>query len=187
MPPAKAEEKKGADDEGDPKTRPAPNSIYLEGLGPGIWYSINYERRVIDDLGVRLGFSYIGLGSSVSSGGQTASSSASLLNFPITASYLGLRSGKHTFEVGGGVTISYATASASSGGLTGSASGVGANGDILFGYRLHPVGHAGFNFRIGLMALIGRGLGFWYKDANDPNPNGIGVLPYGYISFGGSF
>src|SRR4051812_34428244 len=31
--------------------KPAPNSIYAEGLGAGLAYSINYERMVLDDLG----------------------------------------------------------------------------------------------------------------------------------------
>ena len=48
--PAKEGEK-----EADPKTRPAPNSVFAEMLGAGVWYSVNYERRVIDDLGVRAG------------------------------------------------------------------------------------------------------------------------------------
>lgn len=174
---------KDDDGEGDPKTRPAPNSIYAEGLGAGLWYSLNYERRVIDDLGVRVGLSYISLGASVSTGSGSASASASLLTFPITASYLGVRSGKHALEVGGGASITYATASASNSfGSSASGSGVGAFGTLMVGYRLHPVGKAGFQFRIGAMALMGKGFNVFGDNAAD-----FGVMPFGYLSLGASF
>ncbi len=51
---------RGEPDESD---RPAPNSIFLEGLGSGVLYSINYERRVIDDLGLRIGLGHVQFGS----------------------------------------------------------------------------------------------------------------------------
>ncbi|HVK66695.1 MAG TPA: hypothetical protein VM694_19560 [Polyangium sp.] len=176
--PAKAEPK-----EEDTKDKPAPNSIYAEGLGAGLWYSINYERRVIDDLGVRVGFSYISIGATVSSGSSSTSASASLLTFPITASYLGVRSGKHALEVGGGVSVTYATAQASNSfGASASGSGIGAYGNLMVGYRLHPVDGAGFQFRVGAMALVGPGFNVFGDD-----PTAVGVLPFGYISFGAGF
>ncbi|HMY16108.1 MAG TPA: hypothetical protein PKA58_07245 [Polyangium sp.] len=179
--PAKEGEK-----EADPKTRPAPNSVFAEMLGAGVWYSVNYERRVIDDLGVRAGLSYMAFGASVSSGGSTASAGYSMFNIPVTAEYLGVRKGKHGLEAGGGVTLSWVggSASVSSGGNTTSASGSVLNpfGTVFVGYRLHPVGRAGFQFRIGAMGLIGRGYNLSKTD-----PAGFGVLPYGYMSLGGSF
>ena len=74
-PPAKPtpNEKPAAQDEGD---HPAPNSIYLEGLGAGLAYSLNYERRVIDDLGVRVGFSYLSVSAGASAGGSSSSASS---------------------------------------------------------------------------------------------------------------
>ncbi|HRI68823.1 MAG TPA: hypothetical protein PK156_31555 [Polyangium sp.] len=175
-----------AEPEADPKTRPAPNSVFAEFAGAGLWYSVNYERRVIDDLGVRAGLMYIAYGASVSSGGTTASAGYSMFNIPITAQYLGVRSGKHGLEAGGGVTLSFVggTASVSSGGTNSSASGSAVNpfGTIHVGYRLHPVGKAGFQFRIGVMGLIGRGYTLSKTD-----PAGIGILPFGYLSLGGSF
>src|SRR5208282_3112134 len=77
----------------------APNSIYAEGLGAALLYSINYERLIIDDLAARVGFSYFPL----SAGGVSSTS----LFFPITLSYIGLHSGKHALELGGGVTLLY--------------------------------------------------------------------------------
>ncbi|MDI3291975.1 hypothetical protein [Polyangium sp. 15x6] len=175
--PAKAEPKEDLED------KPAPNSIYAEGLGAGLWYSLNYERRVIDDLGVRVGISYISIGATVSAGSSSSSASASLLTFPITASYLGVRSGKHALEVGGGVSVTYASAQASNSfGASASGSGIGAYGSAMVGYRLHPVDGAGFQFRVGAMALIGPGFNVFGDD-----PTAFGVLPFGYISLGAGF
>jgi hypothetical protein len=50
-------------------------------------------------------------------------------------------------------------------------------GTTMVGYRLHPVGDAGFMFRVGAMALIGKGLSL---SAGDPEK--IGVLPWLYRS-----
>jgi hypothetical protein len=165
-------------DEGD---HPSPNSIYLEGLGAGLLYSINYERMVVDEVGVRLGFSYTSFGASATSGGQTTSASSSFITIPITASYIGIRSRKHALELGGGATIAYASGSASGVGASSSGSGAMPYGLVMVGYRLHPVDRAGFQFRVGLMALGGQGLGF----SNDPR--NFGVLPWGYLSLGASF
>src|SRR5689334_20446311 len=75
--------------------QPSPNSIFAEGLGAGLLYSINYERMVLDDLGVRAGFGYWSVGASATVNGQTAGASASYLTIPITVSYIGVRSKKH--------------------------------------------------------------------------------------------
>jgi hypothetical protein len=162
--------------------KPAPNSIYAEGLGAGLAYSLNYERMVLDDLGVRLGFSYLSMSASASSGGASSSASASFLSFPITASYIGIRSGKHSLELGGGFTLTRSSGSGSSLGMTASGSGMSGLGTAMIGYRIHPVDRAGFNFRIGVMALAGKGLGLDTAD-----PAAFGVLPWGYISMGASF
>lgn len=170
--------------EEDSEAKPAENSVFAEGLGAGVLYSINYEHRVIDDLGVRVGFSYMSFGASSTSSSGTSSASANFLTFPVTASYLGIRGGKHALELGGGLTMTYASAAASGVGGSASASGVSAFGDLLVGYRLHPVGGAGFQFRVGIMALVGRGFSL-SSDAKDPTA--LGVLPWGYISFGAGF
>jgi hypothetical protein len=52
----------------------------------------------------------------------------------------------------------------------------------MVGYRLHPVGDAGFMFRVGAMALVGKGLSLSTGD-----PEKIGVLPWLYLSLGASF
>jgi hypothetical protein len=161
---------------------PAPNSIYLEGLGAGLAYSINYERMVIDDLGVRIGFSYLSFSATASSGGATSSSSASFITIPITASYIGIRGRKSSLELGGGMTFSYASGSANGIGASASGSGVTPYGVVMVGYRFQPVDQPGFQFRVGAMALAGEGLSL---SAN--SPGSFGVLPWGYLSMGASF
>jgi hypothetical protein len=161
----------------------APNSIYAEGLGAGLAYSLNYERLVVDDVAVRAGFSYMSFGASTTmSNGETIGASATFMTFPITASYLGVRSGKHALELGGGTTLMSASGSASGIGASSSGSGFGALGNAMVGYRFHPIEDAGFNFRVGTMALMGKGVGFSVTD-----PTAFGVMPWFYLSLGASF
>jgi hypothetical protein len=172
-------------DQEEKGNHPAPNSVFAEGLGAGIAYSINYERMVLDDLGVRVGLSYLSFKESASSanGTVTASSSATTLMVPITASYTGIRTRHGSgLELGGGTTLVYASAAGS--GLATSSSGSGLTPLIvaMVGYRLQPVDHPGFMFRVGAMALGGEGLAF-----SNANPSQFGFIPWGYISFGASF
>src|SRR2546430_8651465 len=48
--------------------RNATNSIFLEGGGPGLAYSLNYERIFENDFGLRVGFSYLSVSGTASSG-----------------------------------------------------------------------------------------------------------------------
>jgi hypothetical protein len=173
--PAEAPQKDGGN-------HPAPNSIYLEGLGAGLAYSLNYERMVVDDVGVRVGFSYLSFGASATTPSGSTSSSASFVTVPITASYIGIRGRKSSLELGGGMSLNYASASASGLGASASGSGVTPYGVAMVGYRLHPVDGPGFQFRVGLMALVGEGLAL-----SNADPSKVGVLPWGYISLGASF
>jgi len=157
--------------------RTAMNTLYAEGLGAGGAYSVNYERLVLNDLGIHIGFSYW----SVSATAGTASASGSFIAVPITASYLGVSSGSHALELGGGVTIWNISVSGSSGGFVGAASGFLPIGTAIVGYRYQPR-EGGFNFRIGASPLFGKGLGL-----NANNPSAFGVLPWGYISLGWTF
>lgn len=167
----------------DDSERSAKNSIWLEGLGSALLYSVNYERMIIDDLGIRAGFSFLSLGASVGSGDEEVSAKAKIVLFPITANYVGVSSSnkKHCLELGGGATIMFASGAASGGGISAEGSGAGGFGTAHVGYRIQPA-DGGFNFRVGLMALFGPGLGL-----SDPDPTAWGVLPWGYISLGGTF
>ena len=154
--------------------RNAYNSVFVEGGGPGLLYSLNYERIVENDFGLRVGFSYESF--SASAGGSSAS--ASIVAIPVIASYLGLSSGNHVLELGAGATGIYANGAGSVTGLSASGSGMTALGTVLIGYRRQPM-NGGFQFRIGMEVLVGKGLAL-----SNPNPDSIGVLPWMYMSLG---
>jgi hypothetical protein len=144
--------------------RTANNAVYLELLGNGGLYSINYE-RMIGDFGVRVGASYF----SVSGSDGTTSASASLMTFPIVASYY-LGPGNHKLQLGLGATIFDVSASASTVGFVGSGSGVSAAATGVIGYRYVPK-NGGFDFGIGFTPLLGPG----------------GLSPFGGMHFGAVF
>jgi len=73
------------------RREPAYNSIFVEGGGPGLLYSLNYERVVENDFGLRVGMSYVSFSASAGS----SSASATILAVPVIFSYLGLRGGNH--------------------------------------------------------------------------------------------
>jgi hypothetical protein len=158
----------GADD------RDANNSFFVEAGGPGLLYSVNYERIFENDFGLRVGVSYASLSASAGS----TSASAAFLTVPVIASYLGLHGGNHVLELGVGATGIYASGSGSSGPFAGSGSGMTAVGTALIGYRRQPA-NGGFQFRVGLEALVGKGLAL-----SNPDPNSLGVLPWMYMSLG---
>jgi|WetSurMetagenome_2_1015567.scaffolds.fasta_scaffold138488_2 hypothetical protein len=163
--------------------RTALNSIYAEGLGPGLLYSINYERLVVNDLGVRVGMSYSSFSASSTNMNGTTEGSASVafMTFPLTASYLGISGGAHCLELGGGMTLISASGKASAPGMESKGSGMAVLENVLIGYRIHPV-NGGFQFRVGFSGLFGTGLGFSVTD-----PTAFGFLPWFYLSLGGCF
>jgi hypothetical protein len=154
--------------------RTADNNFFIEGGGPGLLYSLNYERIVEQDFGLRLGFSYQAFSASASGG----SASASFFTIPVIASYLGVSSGNHVLELGAGGTAIYVSGSATSGNAFAAGSGMTALGTALIGYRRQPV-DGGFQFRVGIEALVGKGLSF-----SNPDPTKFGVLPWMYLSLG---
>ena len=174
--------------------RLAPNSLYAEGFGPALTYSFNYERLVTDDVGIRVGFGYDSLGGVCglketysregcafihgAPNGQN-SPSAELVIVPLTASYVAIRARRHALELGGGVSLAYAYDT----GSTRSTSAIGAFSSVFVGYRYHPVGNAGFQFRIGAIVMAGNGMGFGLTEHADS----FGFLPWAYLSLGASF
>jgi len=161
--------------------RTAMNTIYAEGLGAGGAYSVNYERMVFNDLGIHIGFSFLSVSATSSNGATTASASGSFIAVPISANYVGISSGSHALELGGGVTIWNVSVSGNSGGFVGAATGFVPIATAIIGYRFQPR-DGGFNFRVGASPLFGKGLGL-----NANNPTAFGVLPWGYLSFGWTF
>lgn len=161
----------------------APNSVHFELFGAGILYSVNYERIVAPDVGVRIGLMYLSVSATATAGNSSASSKSTLLMIPLTVSWLGVRSGNKALELGAGASFLYTSAAASTVGASSSGSGVTPLAVLMVGYRLQPLeGTAGFNFRVGLMALGGKGLAF-----SDADPAKFGFIPWPYVSFGASF
>ncbi|HEX8792577.1 MAG TPA: hypothetical protein VF765_16630 [Polyangiaceae bacterium] len=155
--------------EAAPTERTANNALYVELLGPGLLYSLNYD-RAIGPIGARIGIEYWSLSASNANG---SSASVTWLNVPITVSYLGIGSLKHMFEVGAGVDISYFGGSASILGASGgsaSGSAVTAWGTVILGYRYQPP-DGGFFLRAGIDPLIGSGF----------------FLPWPYVGLGATF
>src|SRR3989441_2640986 len=155
--------------------RDANSSLFLEGGGPGLLYSVNYELLFDDDFGIRAGFSYQTLSAGGSSSG--GSGTVSLITVPILVNDL-VSFGSSALEMGGGATIIKAAGAASGNGLAVSESGTTVLGTAIFGYRRQPP-EGGFQFRIGIEALVGKGLAL-----SNPDPNKLGVLPWVYLSIG---
>jgi hypothetical protein len=160
--------------------RGAANSIFLEGGGPGLAYSLNYERVFQDDFGLRVGFSYLSISGTFSSGSSSGTGSATLWTVPVMFDYLGLGWGNSALELGAGATIVGLSGSGTLGPFAGSASGQLLFGTAILGYRRQPPS-GGFQFRVGLEALVGKGLAM---SETDRNPDKVGVLPWMYMSLG---
>jgi hypothetical protein len=158
--------------------RTANNALYLEGLGPGLIYSVNYD-RTFGDFAARVGFGYISVSATAtSSTGMTQeTASASLFTIPITLSYLGIGSKQNMLELGLGATILHAGAGATTFDVNSSTT---ANGsatlvlpDAIIGYRFQPP-HGGFLFRAGLSPIV-------------IAAGSIPVFPWPYVALGGTF
>ena len=151
--------------------RTAENAVYLEGLGPALFYSVNYDRS-FGDFAARVGFGYI----SVSAGDTQQSASASFIAVPITVSYLGIGSKRNMLELGAGATIFHVGAGGSSFNTSSSSSASASSTFVLpagiIGYRYQPPG-GGFVLRAGISPIIAGSL--------------IPVLPLPYLALGGAF
>ena len=156
--------------------RTANNAVYIEGLGAGLLYSINYERS-FSDFAVRVSFSYwsVSATSTNADGSTRDDASASVITVPVTLSYLGIGSKRNIFELGAGATVLYVGAGGTS--IDGDSSGNSNSStvvlpDALVGYRYMPP-DGGFLCRVGIAAIF----------AGDALP----VLPLPYLSLGGAF
>ena len=119
-----------------------PNGIYLELLGSGGIYSINYDRLFTPNIGGRIGFSYFSFDA------DNLLLSTTIYLFPVSFNYF-IGNGNSKLELGAGMTI--ITGNYDWLGLKGSGSAVFANFNI--GYRYQPV-DGGFLFRIGFTPWI---------------------------------
>jgi hypothetical protein len=113
--------------------RDAKNTLYLELFGPGLLYSLNYEREIVDDVNLRIGF------------GGAAWQGAGYFVLPLGATYSGIGNELHHFEVGATGTIIFA------GDSFGTASSFAFQ--PILGYR-RQAEEGGYNFRAGLSPWI---------------------------------
>jgi hypothetical protein len=155
--------------------RTANNAIFAEGLGPAIFYSINYERS-FSDFAARVGFGYLSVSASASSGTQQAKETASVLSVPLTLEYLGIGSKQNMFELGAGATVVHVGQGASIITSDSTSSSSGSTTYVfphaVIGYRFMPP-DGGFLFRIGVSPIFAG--------------NAIAVLPWPYLALGGAF
>lgn len=133
--------------------RTANNALYVELLGAGLFYSINYDRR-IGDLALRGGLMYFSVSSGTNSAGESAS--ASWVGVPLSVSY-NIGSVKHSFEVGAGITIHHISGSANTLGVESTGSATTVLGHAILGYRYQPP-QTGFFLRAGLSPIVGSGV-----------------------------
>jgi hypothetical protein len=132
----------------EPQERTANNAIYIELLGLGFLYSINYE-RTFGDFSARAGFGYWSLTASSSD----SSANASFLAVPLTVSFIGVGSKRHMLELGAGATIYHLGGSSSSWHFDSSGSTTQVVPVGAIGYRLQPP-DGGFFLRAGLNPMI---------------------------------
>ena len=124
----------------------ARNSIFVELLGNGVLYSLNYDHKFFDHASARIGFSYIPL-----SGGSSSNPDdrVQVLLVPILVNYL-VGNGNSRLELGAGPLLAGVSANVENETINGVGNG-GFTGTI--GYRLQPR-DGGFLFRIGLTPII---------------------------------
>jgi hypothetical protein len=138
----------------------SPNSVYVELLGNGFFYSINYDHRFTNNFGGRFGFMIIE--------GQSEQSTDDQVSFailPVMANYL-VGSGSHRLELGAGLQFVLVGGTLEN---YGTFSGGGIGGvTTTFGYRYQPV-DGGFLFRVGATPFY-----------NDGRPKLSGGVSLGY-------
>jgi hypothetical protein len=122
----------------------SPNSVYLEFLGNGLFYSINYDHLFTESFGGRVGASYI----------ATWWSSAG--TFPLMAYYLN-GSGNHKLELGLGACVILQTENqgVSFWDEDEEIEGSGVLGTATVGYRYQRA-ERGIVFRVGLTPFLGK-------------------------------
>lgn len=150
------------------------NNVFGEAFGAGLWYSVNYERIIVPNLAVRVGFSF--LSASFGSTDRTK-----FLSIPVTAHLLLNSSSRNQFDLNLGATLIWASNLFRLSNLLDPGAGAVVWGTAGLGYRIQPR-NTGFHFRVGGGALFGKGL-----------PMGLdlgakrGLLPWIYVGAGASF
>lgn len=129
------------------KTSSNASQIYLELLGPGTFYSINYDGRfgkIENGIGMRIGIS----GAGGNDGGYFA--------LPVQLNYL-LGNGGQYLELGGGFT--YVNAALDLFDTDEPESENTLLGTATIGFRKQPFGKKGLTYRVAFTPFIGGGVG----------------------------
>jgi hypothetical protein len=133
----------------------APNAIYLELLGSGFLYSINYDRTLMNMFAVRVGFGYFPFPpiTETNNAGVTSTINASLTSIPITFSWFPFSSSTSApsskLEIGAGAT--YINLVAKKVGKSETGSGMNYSG--ILGYRYQP-SDGGFLFKVAFTPIF---------------------------------
>ena len=122
------------------------NSVYLELLGNGVFFSINYDRMFSQSIGGRVGFSYAELDD------EDGEGNVFVTFVPVVANYL-VGKGKHKLEIGLGALVVFASRDFFGFGGTSAVDNSGVFGTGTFGYRLQPP-DGGFVFRAGFTPIF---------------------------------
>jgi hypothetical protein len=152
-----------------PEAPAARNAVFVELLGNGGLYSVNYERMLTDQLGLRVGFAT--WDSPFLSDGTPPDRYETL---PVTMSYL-LGRGERKLELGGGITFGQRTFDRSSGGRDFSFRSLTA----IVGYRSQPR-EGGYLFRVGATPF------YSFDDGEEAYPD-PGLFFSAGVSFGYRF
>lgn len=159
---------RAADAREKPLSLPVRNAVHFELGGPGILYSLNYERFFLPQFSVRAGLSLFGLRE------NTTGDNLGVFTVPITGQYL-VGKGSHHLELGLGLMTGVLWSDLNSYNKTETFGLIAATATI--GYRYQPP-RTGFLFRVALTPLYG-GSRF--------EPLGLPVTPWGAIGAGYAF
>ncbi len=136
------------------------NNIYIEFLGNGFIYSLNYERFFDPQFSLRTG-AMLFTANGETDGGQA--SNVVLALFPIMFNYL-INFGSHNLEIGAGPELAYVSAKTD---LLSEKSGLDIGATLRLGYMYFPP-NGGFNFSIAYTPILSEefthsfGIGFGY-------------------------
>ena len=143
------------------------NTIYLELLGNGLLYSLNYDRMVTDNISVRAGYGGLTVSNSTVSSGVIVTEDIKITLIPVLANYL-RGEGNHKLEMGGGIVLVSVDYSGNVADVDFSLAADGAIPTGNLGYR-YQKSEGGFFFKASLCPFFAEtmvtsvGLGFGYS------------------------
>jgi hypothetical protein len=133
------------------------NTVYFELFGTGIFYSVNYERRISPHVSLRAGFTSWSLHGGLFT--ILGIEKLSMTAFPVMVNYLtGPMKSSH-LEIGAGLMPSFFSGKALFTGSEGANNQSLLVGTASIGYRYQPP-DGGFFFRIALTPLLGQIVGY---------------------------